>query len=219
MPRVRMCLLKGTFRVCFGSGSCCANSLFYGDLGRWARPLPFIMPQAATQMGGNMSARALWAVMGGMVLMATVLVTPADAQLSGRVVLREGPIAVDVVFGPQYGTTRQDQRVIRREAPAPARYREGMSLFELERYLERIEYEYDTYRRMDSRDAYYYLGWTRDQLRDYVHFLRDERGRLRAEKRRVERLVRAEQRRFERPGRGRGRGRGRGLAVGLARGW
>jgi hypothetical protein len=147
------------------------------------------------------------------VVIVSLSVAPAEAQLSGRVVLREGPIAVDVVFGPRYEPTRR-YRPVRRAAPAPVRYRVGMSLWELDRYFERIDLEYDLFRRMDPRDAFYDYGWTRHQLRDYVRFLRNERSFLRAERERLYRLHRAGQYRIERPGRGQGRGRGRGLALG-----
>lgn len=136
-------------------------------------------------------------------------VTPVDAQLSGRVVLREGPIAVDIVFGPRH-TPVAHRRVVRREARVPVRYHAGMSLRELERYLDRIELEYRLFRRMDPRDAYYDYGWSREHLRDYVSFLRDERRFLRAERDRLYGLHRPDRHRVEHPGRGWGRGRGRG---------
>ena len=89
-----------------------------------------------------------------------------------------------------------------------------MSLWELERYLERIELEYDYFRRMDARDAYYEYGWSRHELRDYVRFLRDERRALRRERDRLYELYRYERRGVDRPGRGNGRGRGKGLGRG-----
>ena len=157
-----------------------------------------------------MSNRA-WSGLMGAALMMALAGAPVAAQVSGRVVLREGPIAVDVVFGQRYEAVRH-HRPVRRVAPLPVRYRAGMSLWQLERYLERIELEYDLFRRMDPRDAYYDYGWTRRELRAYVRFLRDERSFLRAERDRLYWLHRAERYRLERPGGG--PGRGRGLALG-----
>ena len=144
----------------------------------------------------------------GMGLLGT---TPVEGQLRGRVVLHEGPIAVDVVFGPQYRQTRA--RPVRRIEPVPVRYRVGMTLRELDHYLDRIEYEYDLYRRMSAREARFRLGWSRSELRSYVRFLRNERRFLRDERRRLEREWRADAWRFERPGRGQGRGRGHRGAI------
>ena len=163
-----------------------------------------------------MFGRALLVPMG-MVAIAAMAATPLDGQLSGRVVLREGPIAVDVVFGPRHARTER-YRVVHREVHVPVRYRAGMSVWELERYLERIEYEYEYFRQLHPRDAYYEYGWTRDELRSYVRFLRDERRFLRAERERLYELHRADRDRWERPGRGGGRGRGEGLGRGRGRG-
>lgn len=134
--------------------------------------------------------------------------TPTEAQLSGRVVVRDGPIAVDVVFGPEYRAAGHD-RPEHRGAYLPVRYRRGMSLWALERYLDRIEYEYRLFRQMDPRDAYYAYGWSSEQLRDYVRFLRDERRFLRAEREWLRRPHRFDRDRPGHPGRG-GGGRGRG---------
>jgi hypothetical protein len=144
--------------------------------------------------------------------------TSVEAQVSGRVVFQDGPVAVDVVFGPRHPTAVEVPRVVRRPVAAPVRYRAGMSLVELDRYLERIELEYDLFRHMGVREAWYRFGWTRDQLRSYVRFLRDERRFLRAERERLLVMYRAPApgRRDEHPGRGRGRGQGKGIGVGLA---
>ena len=165
-----------------------------------------------------MFRRALPGLAVGLALGASG-VTPIEAQFSGRIIVNEAPIAVDVVFGPGYRAVGHVASGPRRRASAPVRYRVGMSMWELERYLDRIEYEYDLYRRMNWRDARYRLGWTREQLRDYVRFLRDERKFLRAEQRRLQRLYRAELHRDQHPGRGRAHGRGSRVALGLAQVW
>ena len=130
-----------------------------------------------------MRTKAFAVLMGGAVILGAGAASAA-AQVSGRVVLNQGPIAVDVVFGS-----------------APVRYQRGMSLRELDLYLARIEYEYDFFRRMHPKEAEYRFGWSREQLRAYVRFLRDERRFLRDERERYDH-------RFEAPGRGAGRGRG-----------
>lgn len=143
-----------------------------------------------------MFARMLTAMVGG-VMIAAGGATQAVGQVSGRVVLAGGPIGVSVVFGPDAPRPVAYRRVVRRDVPAPVRYRRGMTLRELEHYLERIEYEYDLYRRMHPDDAYYNFGWTRGQLRDYVRWLRDERRFLRDEHKRLRKLYRAERRYFD----------------------
>lgn len=159
----------------------------------------------------------------GVVVIGAAGAAPARAQVSGRVVLESGPIGVSVVFGPEgarrVAHRRRVARVVRYEAPVPVRYRRGMSLAELELYQDWIEREYELYRHMHPDDAYYYFGWNRDELRDYVRWLRDERHFLRDEHRRLERLYRAEYRYYgddhydDHPGKGHGRGRGRGRGV------
>ncbi|MGD8870754.1 MAG: hypothetical protein PVJ80_04155 [Gemmatimonadota bacterium] len=160
----------------------------------------------------------------GVVIFGAAGAAPARAQVSGRVVLASGPIGVSVVFGSE-GARRVEHRrrvarVVRYEAPVPVRYRRGMSLAELELYRGWIEREYDVYRHMHPDDAYYYFGWSRGELRDYVRWLRDERHFLRDEHKRLERLYRAQYRYDDRPGHGHGngKGRGRGRGRGVARG-
>jgi len=162
-----------------------------------------------------MSTRALFGLMGGMVI-GGVAATSVEAQVSGRVVFQDGPIAVDVVFGPRHPTAVAVPRAVRRPVAAPVRYRAGMSLVELDRYLERVELEYDLFRHMGAREAWYRFGWTRDELRSYVRFLRDERRFLRDERERLLAVYYAPGPRDERPGRGHGRGHGKGIGVGLA---
>jgi hypothetical protein len=125
--------------------------------------------------------------------------------VGGQVVLVGGPIGVSVVFGPEVARTVEPRRWVRYDSPPPVRYRRGMALAELDYYRERIEYEYDLYRRMRADDAYFHLGWTRGQLRDYVQWLRQERKFLRDEHKRLSRLYDHD---FG------GRGRGRGVARG-----
>jgi len=144
----------------------------------------------------------LWGI--GFVLLATLAldVGSAVAQISGRVVLREGPIAVDVVFGrrPRIEVVRHRVprgRVI--EVEEPPRYEPGMSLIQLDRYLHWVEAEYRTFRRMDEDEAWYRFGWTERQLDDYVDWLKDERKYLKKEHKRIRRLIRDR----HRPGRGR----------------
>lgn len=146
----------------------------------------------------------LWGI--GFVLLATLAldVGSAAAQISGRVVLREGPIAVDVVFGrrPRVEVVRHrvpSRRVV--EVREPPRYEPGMSLIELERYLHWVEIEYRTYKRMDEDEARYRFGWSERQLDDYVDWLKDERKYLKKEHKRIRRFLRDRDR--YRPGRGR----------------
>lgn len=162
-----------------------------------------------------MSTRALFGLMGGLVISGAA-VTSVEAQVGGRIVFQDGPIAVDVVFGPRHPTTVEAPRPARRLVATPVRYRAGMSLVELDWYLERIELEYDVFRHMGAREAWYRFGWTRDQLRSYVRFLRDERRFLRAERERLLATYRPQGPRNEHPGRGHGRGQGRGIGGGLA---
>lgn len=167
--------------------------------------------------GWTMLTRTMVGLMG-VVVFAAAGADQARAQVSGRVVLGSGPIGVSVVFGPEAARRvehrRRVTRVVRYEAPVPVRYRRGMSLAELVLYQDWIEREYDLYRHMHPDDAYYYFGWSRHELRDYVRWLRDERHFLRDEHKRLERLYRAEYRYYDdHPGRGRGRGHGRGRGV------
>jgi hypothetical protein len=136
----------------------------------------------------------------GIAALAAGLVESAEAQVSGRVVFADGPIGVSVVFGDRPARVVVPRRVVRRSA-VPARYRRGMSLYELDLYLARIDSEYDYYRRMHHRDAYYTLGWTKHELRAYVRWLRDERRLLRDERRRLERAGRGWERDRDRRGR------------------
>jgi hypothetical protein len=155
-----------------------------------------------------MFAKTVVGVVSGMVIAAAPTI-PAAAQVSGHVVLGGGPIGLSVVFGPQATRVVEPRVHVRYEAPAPVRYRAGMSLRELEYYLERIDFEYELYRRMRPDEARYRFGWSRDQLRDYVRWLRDERNFLRDEQKRLLRSQRFDPRDFGHP-----RGRGRGLARG-----
>jgi hypothetical protein len=139
-------------------------------------------------------------VLGVATVAAVVGASPAEAQVSGRVVFADGPIGVSIVFGDRPERVVVPARVVRRAA-IPARYRAGMSLYQLDLYLERIEHEYDYYRRMHPHDAYIYHGWSPGELRAYVRWLKDERRFLRDERRRLDRGLRG----WERQGRGRGR--------------
>ena len=160
-----------------------------------------------------MFARALAGLMGGLVI-AAASTDKAAGQVSGHVVLGSGPIGLSVVFGQRADRVVAVQGRVR-GAPVPVRYRPGMSLQELEYYRERIDFEYEQYRRMSADDAYYNFGWSRAQLRDYVEWLRDERRFLRDEQKRLRKVYRAEQRYFDRYDRDRNpRGRGRGVARG-----
>lgn len=122
----------------------------------------------------------------------------AAAQISGRVVLREGPISVDVAIGP-----RPHVSVVRHRAPRgrvvevrqPRRYEPGMSLVELERYLHWVEIEYRTFRRMGEDEAWYRFGWSERELDDHVDWLKDERKYLKREHKRLRRLIREGRRR------------------------
>lgn len=131
----------------------------------------------------------------GVVLLATLAMDArsAAAQISGRVILREGPIAVDVAFGRRPRVVVARHRVPRGrvvEVQEPPRYEPGMSLIELERYLHWVEVEYRTFRRMDEDEAWYRFGWTERQLDDYVDWLKDERKYLKREHKRLRRLIR-----------------------------
>ncbi|MDH3208423.1 MAG: hypothetical protein OEO79_17610 [Gemmatimonadota bacterium] len=160
-----------------------------------------------------MFSRALAGLMGGLVI-AAASTDKAAGQVSGHVVLGSGPIGLSVVFGQQADRVVQYRGRVGR-APLPVRYRPGMSLQELEYYQQHIDYEYELYRRMRAEDAYYNLGWNRDQLRDYVRWLGDERRFLRDEHKRLRKLYRDQQRYFDRYERDRHpRGRGRGVARG-----
>lgn len=122
-------------------------------------------------------------------------VTPARAQIAGRVIIEEGPIGVDVVFGPrpsvvvEYGDRRRyeprHRPRVRSHPPAsgrrPVRYERGMSLVELEDYLAWIEAEYRYFRRLHPDDAYYHFGWTEYELDRYVEWLKHERKFLKEE--------------------------------------
>ncbi|MEM7415300.1 MAG: hypothetical protein AAF389_07375 [Gemmatimonadota bacterium] len=131
----------------------------------------------------------------GLVLLATLAMDArnATAQISGRVILREGPIALDVAIG-----RRPHVSVVRHRAPRgrvvevhqPRRYEPGMTFVELERYLHWVEVEYRTFRRMDEDEAWYRFGWSERQLDDYVDWLKDERKYLKREHKRLRRLIR-----------------------------
>lgn len=163
-----------------------------------------------------MFARTLAGLAGG-ALAALMGTSPASAQVSGRVVLDEGPIAVDIVFGPRRDAVIRHPRVVRRVEPEIVRYRPGMSLWQLERYLDRIEYEYSLYGHMSPVRAAYELGWSRAQLHTYVRWLKDERRFLRAERARLERLQRVGHRVGHRvpPGHARGHAKGHAWDVGM----
>lgn len=131
----------------------------------------------------------------GLVLVATMALgaQTATAQISGRVILREGPIAVDVAIGRRPHVSIVRHRVPRSrvvEVREPRRYEPGMSFVELERYLHWVEIEYRTFRRMDEDVAWYRYGWTERQLDDYVDWLKDERKYLKREHKRLRRLIR-----------------------------
>lgn len=140
------------------------------------------------------------------------LAAPAGAQVSGRVILEEGPIGVDVVFGPrpsvhvEYGDRRPHYRepAPRYERRRPVRYVRGMSLLELERYMAWIESEYRYFKRLHPDDAYYRLGWTAYELDRYVDWLKDERKLLRKEHKWLRKRHRGRGPFVDHPGRGRG---------------
>ncbi|MDH3206829.1 MAG: hypothetical protein OEO79_09460 [Gemmatimonadota bacterium] len=116
--------------------------------------------------------------------------TAATAQISGRVELREGPVAVNLILGRRSDVTYRrphGQVVVDRR---PMRYEPGMDLLELERYLDWVKAEYRTFKRMDEDEAWYHLGWNERQLDDYVDSLKDERKWLKRERKRLRRLVR-----------------------------
>lgn len=128
---------------------------------------------------------------------------PAAAQISGRVILEEGPIGVDIVFGPrpsvvvEYGDGRyRDRRpqargrVVVVEGRRPVRYHRGMSLVELERYLQWVEAEYRFFRRLHPYDAWERFGWTERELDRYVDWLKDERKFLKRERKELRKLYR-----------------------------
>ncbi|MDX1495297.1 MAG: hypothetical protein R3253_14620 [Longimicrobiales bacterium] len=192
-----------------------------------------------------MSIRYKIHVLSAALLLAAGLSIPdeADAQISGRVILQEGPIGVDVVFGPrpsvvvEYGerpryqprAPRYRERVV--EVRRPVRYHRGMTLVELERYLDWVEAEYRYFKRIHPDEAYYELGWTERELDRYVDWLKDERRFLKRERKELRKLYRQgrgwdrhdwdddwddddrwerdDDRREDRGRRGRGRGRGR----------
>ena len=117
----------------------------------------------------------------------------AEAQISGRVVLREGPIAIDVAFGRPPAVVIAPRRAPRGRVVVdrvPARYEPGMSIVGLERYMRWVEVEYRTYRRMHEDEAWYRLGWNERQLDDYVDWLKDERKYLKREHKHLRRLIR-----------------------------
>ena len=151
----------------------------------------------------------------GVAAVALGLAGSAQAQVSGRVVLADGPIGLSIVFGERPATVAVPVRVSR-YAARPVVYRRGMTLRQLDVYLARIEHEYDFYRRMHPHEARR-QGWSMPELRAYVRWLRDERSWLREERRLLERGFYGsgwewDGRDWEddRPGRGRGRGRGGG---------
>jgi len=153
-----------------------------------------------------MFARTVTGLAGVVVSLLTVGIAPVAGQVRGRVVVAQGPIAVDIVFGTRPDAIIRHPRVVRRASSEIVRYRSGMSLWQLERYLDRIEYEYDLYGHMSAAHASYELGWSRAQLHEYVRWLSNERRFLRAERARLERLERASHK--TPPGHGRGQGHG-----------
>lgn len=142
---------------------------------------------------------------------------PADAQISGRVIIQEGPIGVDVVFGPRPSVVVEHVRTAPRYEPRPrheprrpVRYHRGMTLVELESYRAWIEDEYRYFRRLHPDDAYHHFGWSEWELDAYVDWLKDERKSVKKEHKRLRKLLR-DRGRWDGAGRGRGsRGRGRG---------
>jgi len=151
-------------------------------------------------------------VVMGMAALAAGLASPAEAQVSGRLVFADGPIGVSLVFGERPAPVVLPGRVAYRPAP-PLRYGRGMSLRQLDLYLARIEHEYALYRRMHPHEARR-LGWSVSELRHYVRWLRDERSWLREERARLTGGYDRWDRDWDdgdwggdRPGRGRGRGR------------
>lgn len=136
----------------------------------------------------------MWGIGFALAALITADVGTAAAQISGRVIFREGPIGVDVVFGRRPSVVIDVNRGPRGRVVAdrrPARYAPGMSLLELRRYRAWIEAEYRTFRRMDEEEAWYRLGWTERQLEDYVDWLKDERRFLKREDKRLRRAMRA----------------------------
>jgi hypothetical protein len=145
----------------------------------------------------------------GMAALATLTAASrANAQVSGHVVLADGPVGVSIVFGHRPAPVVLPARVVHRSA-VPVRYRSGMTLRQLDVHLSRIEYEYDLYRKMHPHEARR-LGWSVPELRAYVRWLKDERSWLREERSRLLRGPYGWDRDDHRPGNGRGRGRGRG---------
>lgn len=134
-----------------------------------------------------MLTRTVAGILGGGAL-ALATAGEAGAQVAGHVVLDGGSIAVSVVFDQRPEAVGERDRV-RRGRSLPPRYRRGLGLLELERYLVHVEMEYEHYRRLHPADAYVRLGWTEHQLRSHVRWLRDERRWLRDERRRLERAA------------------------------
>lgn len=158
----------------------------------------------------------MWTDRGLSMVLAVVataaMTAPVTAQVSGRVIIEEGPIGVDVVFGSrpavrvEYGDRRPHYRDSgpHYERRRPVRYVRGMSLLELERYMAWIESEYRYFRRLHPDDAYYQLGWTEYELDRYVDWLKDERKLLRKEHKWLRKAHRGRGPFVGHPGRGRG---------------
>lgn len=168
--------------------------------------------------GGRQGVVVKGVVVLGIVALALGFAGPAEAQVSGRVVLSDGPIGLSVVFGNRHPAVALPGQVVR-YPPPPVVYRRGMTLRQLDLYLARIDYEYGLYRKMHPHEARR-LGWSVPELRAYVRWLKDERRWLREERRLLERGLYGVDYRWERdwdrdwdgdrddrPGRGRGRGR------------
>ncbi len=146
-----------------------------------------------------------FAFVAGLAL-AAVGPSPAEAQLTGRVILRAGPIGVDIVCGPRpsvvvgYGDRRYEPRarrggrVVVVEDRRPTRYYRGMSLRDLERYLAWVEGEYRYFRRLHPYDAYHRFGWNERELDRYVDWLKDERKFLKRERKALRKLYRGHRR-------------------------
>ncbi len=151
---------------------------------------------------GIATTRASFVVAVGLAL--TALAPGAvEAQVSGRVIFEEGPIGVDIVFGPrpsvvvEYGDRRYDprparagSRVVVVDERRPVRYRRGMSLRQLEHYLAWVEGEYRYFKRLHPYEAYDRFGWGERDLDRYVDWLKDERKFLERERKELRKLYR-----------------------------
>lgn len=183
-------------------------SLRHGDcslVGRWSRITRSPWGESMSYRPAFTrapSARALTLVAVGLAL-TTLAPCPAAAQVSGRVILHEGPIGVDIVFGPrpsvvvEYGDRRYDRRPARTgsrvvvvDERRPVRYQQGMSLRQLEHYLAWVEGEYRYFKRLRPYEAYDRFGWTERDLDRYVDWLKDERKFLKRERKELRKLYR-----------------------------